>query len=117
MTMSRVEQLQKRITLSLKKWLGLPRNLSAKCLYSKSSTLNLPFSSLTEEFKASKSRKMQTYYDSVDSCINGAQTFVDAGRKANTRMVIEDAKSKLQMQEIMGVTNQGLGVRKTKMYS
>ena len=51
-----VELLQRKITASLKKWLKLPKSLSNACFYSKSSKLKLPYSSLTEEFKAAKQR-------------------------------------------------------------
>ena len=61
LSLSKVEELQKRITMSLKKWLGLPRNFTTDCMYSKTSKLKLPFSSLTEEFKASKARNMVAF--------------------------------------------------------
>ena len=48
-----IENLQKLLTKSIKKWLGIPKNLSAN-LYSKSTKLRLPFSELQEEFKQQK---------------------------------------------------------------
>ena len=44
---TRVEEMQRKITAALKKWMGIPKNLSTSCMYSKSSKLKLPFSSLT----------------------------------------------------------------------
>ena len=89
-------------------------------MYSKSARLQLPFSSLTEEFKIAKARNLVTFQESNDPCIHGAELEVDEGRKANTKEEIEIAKSRLRMQEIIGVTNigkEGLGMRKAEFYS
>ena len=51
---TRIEDMQRKITAALKKWLGIPKNLSVDCLYSKTSKLRLAFSALTEDVKASK---------------------------------------------------------------
>ena len=40
---SKVEEMQKRITGHLKKWLGLPKSLSTACLYTRSGKLQLPY--------------------------------------------------------------------------
>ena len=45
--MSKVSELQKKITAKLKSWLGFPKPLSVECLYTKSGRLQLPFSELT----------------------------------------------------------------------
>ena len=45
---------------------------------------------------------------------------MDAGRKADTKAEIQEAKGRLKMQEIIGLTNkgkEGLGMRKQKYYS
>ena len=94
---SRIEIMQRKITVALKKWMGIPRNLSTDCMYSKSSRLRLPFSALTEEVKVSKVRNLVTFQDSSDPCIRGAEIEVDAGRKANTGEEIDEAKSRLRM--------------------
>ena len=100
--------------------MGIPKSLSTSCMYSKSSKLKLPFSSLTEEFKVIKVRNLVTFQESSDPCIKGAEIQVDKGRKANTHEEIEEAKSRLRMQEITGVPNkgrEGIGTRKTQYYS
>ena len=120
MPLTKVEELQKKITISLKKWMGIPKNFSTDCMYSKSSRLKLPFSSITEEYKATKARNMVTFTESEDPCIRGAGIDVDAGRKANTKAEVDEAKSRLKLQEIIGTTNkgtEGLGMRKGKYYS
>ena len=40
---SKVEEMQKLITVHLKSWLGLPRSLSVACMYTKSGKLQLPY--------------------------------------------------------------------------
>ena len=119
-TASKIEEMQRKITASLKKWMGIPKNLSISCMYSKSSKLKLPFSSLNEEVKVSKVRNLATFQESQDPCIKGAEIQVDAGRKVNTREEIEDAKSRLRLQEITGISNkgrEGLGTRTVRFYS
>ena len=118
--LTKVEELQRNITASLKKWLGIPKSFSTHCMYSKSSKIRLPFSSLTDEFKAAKARNLVTFQESKDPCIKGAEIEVDAGRKANTMGEIAEARSRLKTQEIIGKTNlgrEGLGMRKEKLYS
>ena len=45
----------------------------------------MPFSRLTEDFNATKTRKMVTFQESEYPCIKGAEIAVDAGRKADTK--------------------------------
>ena len=115
-----VELLQTKITAALKKWLKLPRSLSDACFYSKSTKLKLPYSSLTEEFKAAKARNFVTLRESKDECIKNADIAVDAGKKANTKNSVDEAKSRLRVQEMVGVPNkgkEGLGMKKRQYYS
>ena len=115
-----VEWLQTKITAKLKKWLKLPKSLSNACFYSKSAKLKLPYSSLTEEFKAAKVRNLVTLQESKDECIRNANIVVDAGRKAKTSDSVEDAKSRLRIQELVGVPNkgkEGLGMKRRQYYS
>ena len=118
--LTKVEDMEKNITASLKKWMGISRNFSPDCMYSRTGKIRLPFSRLTEDFKATKTRNMVTFQESEDPCIKGAEIAVDAGRKADTKAEIQEAKGRLKMQEIIGLTNkgkEGLGMRKQKYYS
>ena len=118
--MTKIEEMQRQITVLIKKWMGIPKNLSNSCLFSKTSKLKLPFTSLTEEFRTIKARNLVTFQHSSDPCIREAEINVDKGRKVNTAIEIEDAKSRLRMQEITGVPNigrEGLGIRTSKLYS
>ena len=99
--------MESKITSSLKKWMGIPKNLSTSCMYSKSAKLRLPFSSLQEEFKVVKARNLVTFQESTDPCIQGANIDVDEGRKADTRKDIELSKASLKLKDIIVVTNKG----------
>ena len=116
---SKVEEMQKRITGHLKKWLGLPKSLSTACLYTRSGKLQLPYTELSEEVKAAKARVYTTFEESEDPCVRGAKVKVDGGRKADTPGSVKDAKLRLRMKEIVGIPNkgkEGLGLNPRKYY-
>ena len=61
-----------------------------------------------------------TLQESKDECIRNANIVVDAGRKAKTSNSVEDAKSRLRIQELVGVPNkgkEGLGMKRRQYYS
>jgi len=93
--MTKVEDLQKKITAALKRWLKLPKSLSKACIYSRSAKLRLPYSSLEEEFRSSKVRNLVTMEESKDPCIQNAGIVVGGGRKVDTPSEIREAKSRL----------------------
>ena len=73
---SKVEEMQRLITVRLKSWLGLPRSLSVACMYTRSGKLQLPYSELTE-VKAAKARVYTTFEESKDPCVQGIELKVD----------------------------------------
>ena len=117
--MTTVDLIQRLITQSLKRWLGLPKTLSTACFYSKSAKLQFPYTELSEEVKAAKARNLVTLAESNDECIKGAKILVDGGRKADTPKEVEEAKSKLRHKDITGTGNkglEGLGMRKSQYF-
>ena len=116
---SKVEEIQRLITAKLKKWLGLPKSLTVDAIYSTSNKLQLPFSSLLEEVKVSKARNLISFQEANDPCVRNANIQVDGGRKANTKLDVEDARSRLRMKDIAGIANlgrEGLGLNKRQYY-
>ena len=116
---TKVEEMQRWITAKLKKWLGLPRTLTVDAIYSSSSKLQLPFSSLVEEVKVVKARNLISFKDSKDPCIRNANIEVDRGRKANTKLDVKDAEARLRMKDIAGIANkgrEGLGMSKRQYF-
>ncbi|CAC5417465.1 unnamed protein product [Mytilus coruscus] len=65
----------------LRKWLGVPKSFSSIGLYSTSSKLQLPLSSITEEFKVTKTRQVMMLRDSKDDKVKEANVDVRTGRK------------------------------------
>ena len=117
--MTTVDYIQKPITASLKRWLGLPRTLSTACFYSRTAKLQFPYSELTEEVRVAKARNQVTLENSKDACIRGADMALDGGRKVNTPREVEEAKFKLRMKDMTGIGNkghEGLGLRKSQFY-
>ena len=102
---TKVKEMQGKITMKLKKWLGLPRSLSVECLYTKTGKLQLPLKELSEEVKAAKARLLVTLQEAQDPCVSEAGATVDGGRKANTEKGIKEAKEKLCTEEIVGIPN------------
>lgn len=88
-------------------------------MYSRSSKLQLPFTSLVEEVKVTKARNLISFQDSKDPCIRNANIEVDRGRKATTKLDVKDAKERLRMKDIAGIANrgrEGLGMSKRQYF-
>lgn len=67
--MSTVEILERKITSYFRRWLGLPRSLTAAALYCRSNKLQLPFSSLEEKFRVARPREALAYRNSCDTSV------------------------------------------------
>ena len=76
-------------------------------MYSRTGKLQLLYTELAEEKKVAKARLLTTIEDSEDLYVRGAGVKVDCGRKVDTPGTIKVAKSRLKMQDITGITNQG----------
>ena len=74
---SRVEQVEKKVTAHLKKWLGIPKSLSSDLLYARSAMIRLPYSSVVEEVKVARARTQVMLETSSDSCIKNANIVLD----------------------------------------
>ena len=117
---TKVEEIQRLFTSSLKRWLGLPKFMSTDIFYSKTAKLQLPYTSLVEEVKAAKARMLTTFDQSPDACISRGDIDIEAGRKWSIRKEVEEAQSKLRLQEIAGIANvgrEGLGIQHRQYYS
>ena len=117
--MTKIEEVQRKITVSLKRWLKLPNSLSADVLYSRTTKAQLPYTSLAEEVKATKARQQETLTNSSDECVRNAKINIDGGRKWKAAAAVEEAKSRLRLQDIAGIANigrEGLGVTHRQYY-
>ena len=106
--MTKVEKLERTVSSYIKKWLGLPRCLSNIGLYGHGA-LELPISSLTEEFKCTKVRLNMTLTDSQDELIQAAAPRLATGRKWIPSEAVQQAKSALRHGDIVGQVQHGRG--------
>ena len=102
-----VEGLERVINKHLRRWLGLPPSFTGLGLYTTSGKLQLPVSSLVEEFKVAKARLLMTLKDSPDQCISSAGIELRTGRKWSVSQAVEAAQGRLVHQDIVGNTNKG----------
>ena len=104
--------MERKINKFLRKWLGIPPSFTTIGLYIRSGQLQLPLSSLVEEFKVAKCRLTMTYRDSKDQSINEAGITTRSGRKWAASNAIKEAESSLRTRDIVGlpcIGRQGLG--------
>ena len=79
--LSRVERIQQHINKYLRKWLEVPPCFSKMSLYTNSGNLQLPISSLVEEFKIGKENLHMMMKDSADKIIRKAYPEIKSGMK------------------------------------
>ncbi|XP_066271283.1 uncharacterized protein [Branchiostoma lanceolatum] len=110
--MTRVEEMERKVNKHLRKWLGVPPSFTSLGLYSKSSQMQLPLASVTEEYKVAKCRTVMMYRDSQDQQVRQAGVTTRAGRKFVADSLVSKAEGMLILRDIVGITNtgrQGLG--------
>lgn len=115
-----VEALERITSRNLRKWLGVPPSFTSVGLYGKSNKLQLPLSSLVEEFKAAKTRLVLTLRDSPDELIREANITTRTSRKWSEMDSVSQAESALKQKDIVGVTavgRQGIGSTKAVLWS
>ena len=101
---STVEAIERALSGYIRRWLGVPRSFSSIGLYSSGSKLQLPLSSVTEEFKVTKARQVMMLRDSSDEKVSGAQVEVNTGRKWRADKAVSDAEARLKHNDIVGTT-------------
>ena len=117
---SRVEQIQHYINKYLRKWLGVPPCFSKVGLYTNSGNLQLPISSLVEEFKIGKVRLHMLMKDSADEIIWKAYPEIKSGMKWSAVKAAQEVECSLRITDIIGVTQTnraGLGSTSKKVFS
>ncbi len=87
---TKIEKLERTVGSYIKKWLELPRCLSNIGLYGRSA-LELPVSSLTEEYKCTKVRLGITLAKSQDAVIQAAAPKLATGSKWTPTEAIQQA--------------------------
>ena len=109
---STVEELERAANSCLRRWLGVPPSMTSMAFYSRSAKLQLPLSSIVEEFKVSKCRLVMTLRESDDKKISEAGIQTRTGRKWSPANEVWKAEEWLKLKDIIGNMcegRQGLG--------
>lgn len=118
--LTKVEAMERVCSRFIRKWLGVPPAFSSVNLYSKSSKLQLPLSSVVEEFKATKARAACTLLLSKDKKVRHASNAISCGRKWRPLEAVKEAEGHWRHQEIVGTVCRGrlgLGNYDTKSWA
>ena len=94
-SLSRVETIQQHINKYLHKWLDVPPCFWTVGHYTATGMLQLPFSSITEEFKVGKARLHLMLRDSPDDVIRQVQPEVRTGTKWSAVKAVQEAEASL----------------------
>ena len=105
--LSTVETMERKISSNLRRWMGFPRSLCSAALYGRTNKLQLPFSSIDEEFRVSRTREALLYRDSKDPRVASAGIVVRTGRKWRAKDGLEVAESRLRHKSVVGVLTRG----------
>lgn len=103
-----VEKMERSVPSYVKKWLGVPRCLTNISLYGKG-VLELPITSLIDEYKCSKVRLLMTLKDSKDQITSNAAPALVTGRKWTPSSAAKQAMSALKHSDIVGHVQLGRG--------
>ena len=114
-TISHVEEMEWKASSYIRRWLGVPRSLLNIAFYGHNTKLQLPLSSLIEEFKVTKARLYMMLRDLEDQVIRDTLPEVKTGMKWSAREEVEATESCLWHKDIGGATQSeraGLGMQK-----
>ncbi|XP_052281123.1 uncharacterized protein LOC127878636 [Dreissena polymorpha] len=117
---STVEGFERTINRYLRRWLGVPPSFTSIGLYGRTNQLQLPISSVVEEYKVAKARMVVTLKESSDDLIRMAGIETRTGRKWSASQAVSQAESILRHKDIVGTTTegrQGLGMIKPQRWS
>nr|XP_033488803.1 uncharacterized protein LOC117260806 [Epinephelus lanceolatus] len=110
--MTAVEAIERKTNKHIRRWLGIPPSFSSVGLYNLSGQLQLPLSSVVEEYKVAKCRVVLSLRDSNDDLVKQAGVTTRSGSKWATNATVEQAVCSLKLRDIICnqcVHRQGLG--------
>jgi hypothetical protein len=118
--MTVIEGMERKVNKYLRRWLGIPPSFTSIGLFIRSGQLQLPISSLVEEYKVAKCRAVLTFRESEDDRVRGAGVKTRAGRKWEAERSVAEAESMLKLRDVIGnpcVGRQGLGTTQFQHWS
>ena len=104
---SRVEMIEKKCRAYTRKWLGLPKCLNNSALYGKGIPLELPITSIVEEYKAGKVRTVMMLRYSRDQTIRDDPPEVRTGKRWQAEVEVDRTEEALRHRDIMGAVQTG----------
>ena len=110
-------ELESMISVKLRKWLGLHHSVTNLCMYSSSSPIRLPITSLTSIYKSSKVSGDLMLRDSKDQSVSKSCPILETGSSWRAREAVNTAETRLFFNQILGHTQTnkaGLGRSKFK---
>ena len=119
-SLSRVEIIEKKCSIYIRKWLGLPSMTNTSALYRANGALQLPLTSIVESFKAGKVRTVMMLRDSSDPEIRNNPPEVKTAKKWNAEEETDSAISVLKHRDIVGsvqTDRKGIGSDPFKPFS
>ena len=102
-----VEVPEHTVSKHLRRWLCVPPSFTNIGLYGKTTKLQLPLSSVLEEFKVSKTRLVVTLRDSRYQLIRQAGIETRTGGKWSASQAVEQAETRLRHRDIVGTSCEG----------
>ena len=105
--LSWVEQLEAKVNVFLRKWLGLHRSLSNVALFCQKAPCPLPISSISTEFKKRKVGSYLQLAESPDPTVSENVPEIYTGRKWKVGDAVREAQSDVRVKEIRGYTQTG----------
>ena len=118
--LTRVERIQQRCNVYIRKWLGLPRMTSCAGMYSNKGPLDLPIPPIVESYKCGKVRTVMMLRYSNDAVVRAAPPDIKTDRKWEATEETDRHISALQNCDIVGATQpsiEGLGLRRFRPFS
>ena len=100
--LSRVEKIEQKCNVCIRKWMGLPRIINTSALYRQQGALYLPLTSITEIFKAGKVRTVMMLRESRDQEIRDDPPDVRTARKWKAEEATAEIISTLKHRDIVG---------------
>ena len=97
-----IEEMERKQSVFLRKWLGVARCLTDVALYSNQVPCPLPFNSLLSVFKKSKVRSYLQLKYSQDQQVSTSARQHNTGTKWKTVDAIEDAESRQRFKKVVG---------------
>ncbi|KAI8482700.1 hypothetical protein Bbelb_395800 [Branchiostoma belcheri] len=105
-SMSTVDQIDRKANSYFRRWLGVPRCLSTVALFG-DNMLSLPLSSIAEEYKVAKVQLVLELEESQDPAVKAVNTNISTGKKWSAKETISQAVSRLQHKDLVGAVQLG----------